>query len=83
MNGTIVSAVRSAGAITAAVRVNEGPPQGTVEYVATVPTADPQGVPYATSDIRAALIRAWSTQRAAAQQAAVDVSSLISGQVTL
>lgn len=83
MTGTIISAVRSAGGITAAVRVDEGPGRGVVEYVATVPTADPQGVPYATSDIRAALVRAWSVQRAAAQQAAVDVSSLISGQVTL
>lgn len=83
MTGQIVSAVRSAGSITAAVRVDEGPGRGVVEYLATVPTADPQGVPYAASDVRAALVRAWSAARAAAQSASVDVSSQISGQVTL
>lgn len=83
MNGTIVYAVRGGGFVTGSVRVIEVPPVGPTEYVATVPAVDAQGNALPSAQIKAALVAAWSAQRAAAQVNGVDVSALINGTVTL
>lgn len=83
MNGQIIYAARGGGMVTAACRVNEGPPTGWVEYVATVPAVDAAGNALPTAQIKAALVAAWSAQRAATQTQSVDVSALINGPVTL
>jgi hypothetical protein len=81
--GTIVYATRSKGRVTAGVRVDEGGSVGPVEYTATVPATDAQGNPLPAAEIKAALVAAWSAQRAGAQTSSVDVSSQINGNVNL
>lgn len=83
MVGTIVGAARRGGLVTAAVRVNEGPPQGLVEYVATVPGVDAQGGALSVAQIEAALIAAWQAQRAGGAGPAVDLSATINGAVNV
>jgi hypothetical protein len=83
MTGTIVYAARSGGTVTAAVRVDEGPGRGQVEYLATVPAVDQQGNALTSTQIKALLVSAWQAQRAGGTSPPVDLGGTISGNVNL
>jgi hypothetical protein len=60
---TIVRAWRDDTNAYAAASVNDGPPRGTVEYVAQTPLVDAQGVAKTSAQLKADLVAALKALR--------------------